>query len=292
MPVHSLGYLHLDVVDLDEWRQFAGGFLGMREVAATEPETACFRIDDFHHRLAVTRAPAPRLRAAGFQVTDSRELDGLSQRLELAGVTVHDGSKEERAQRKVTGLVRFDDPAGNPIELFYGPELDHSEVLTPGVSGFVTGDQGMGHIILNVPDAETCLKFYRDILGFEERNTSQGRSGKLYFLGCNPRQHSLGLAPASSAGLLHFMVEAASLDDVGRALDRARHYDVAMMQSLGRHTNDHMVSFYVWSPENIAVEFGYDGDRVVSGQPTYEITEGALWGHHFTPSPHGPVSRS
>jgi 3,4-dihydroxy-9,10-secoandrosta-1,3,5(10)-triene-9,17-dione 4,5-dioxygenase len=292
MPVHSLGYLHLDVVDLDEWRQFAGGFLGLQETAAADPETACFRLDGFHHRLAVTRAPAPRLRAAGFQVTDSRDLDLTARQLELAGITVHDASKDELARRKVTGLVRFDDPAGNPIELFYGPELDHSEVLTPGVSAFVTGDQGMGHIILNAPDVEACLRIYRDVLGFEERNTSPGRSGKLYFLGCNPRQHTLGLAPAPSPGLLHLMVEAATLDDVGRALDRARRHDIAMMQSLGRHTNDHMVSFYVWSPENIAVEFGYDGDKVTTGQPTYQITEGALWGHHFTPAPDRHLSHS
>ena len=144
---------------------------------------------------------------------------------------------------------------------------------------------GMGHVILYVTDVEDSLRFYRDILGFEERNTSRGRNGTLYFLGCNPRQHTLGLAQASQPGLLHFMVEASTLDDVGHALDRARELGVPMMQSLGRHTNDHMVSFYVWSPERIAVEFGFDGDRVEAGQPTYEITQGAFWGHEFTPAP-------
>lgn len=83
------------------------------------------------------------------------------------------------------------------------------------------------------------------------------------------------------------MVEAATLDDVGRALDRTHELGVPMMQSLGRHTNDHMVSFYVWSPERHAIEFGFDGDRVREPAPTYEITEGALWGHRFTPPPAG-----
>lgn len=32
-----------------------------------------------------------------------------------------------------------------------------------------------------------------------------------------------------------------------------------------------------------AVEFGYDGIRVEPGLPSYEITEGAFWGHHVTP---------
>jgi len=286
MPVRSLGYIHLDVVDLEEWRTFAGRFLGMQEVTGPEPDALYFRVDDFAYRLAVHRANQPRLRAVGFQVTDAQDLDALTEAVKQAGILdIRVATADECALRKVTGLTAFNDPSGNPIELFYGPRIDHSEVLTPGVSAFVTGDAGMGHVILRVTEAEESLHLYRDVLGFDERNTSLGRNGTLYFLGCNPRQHTLGLAPAAEAGLLHFMIEAATLDDVGRALDRAREYEIAMMQSLGRHTNDHMVSFYVWSPENIAVELGYDGDRVESGQPTYEITQGALWGHHVTPAP-------
>ncbi len=33
----------------------------------------------------------------------------------------------------MTGFVRFDDPGGNPVELFYGPVLDHVPVQTPTV---------------------------------------------------------------------------------------------------------------------------------------------------------------
>ena len=38
------------------------------------------------------------------------------------------------------------------------------------------------------------------------------------FLGCNPRHHSLALAPfPAPAGIVHLMIEVATLDDVGRA---------------------------------------------------------------------------
>jgi hypothetical protein len=50
-----------------------------------------------------------------------------------------------------------------------------------------------------------------------------------------------------------------------------------MMNTLGKHTNDHMVSFYVYSPERYAVEFGCNGLRVDAEEPTYEITQGAFW---------------
>ena len=289
MPIHSLGYLRIAITDVERWRTFAASFLGMQEVSGPTEGALHFRIDDFQHRLVLIPAESPGLIAAGFQVSHARDLDAMVERIERAGIAVARGGKEDCEARRVTGFAAFADPAGNPIELFHGPKFDHSEVWTPGVSGFVTGDLGMGHIILNVTDIEAAYGFYVDLLGFTERNTTETPSGMLYFLGCNARQHTLGLAPAAAPGLLHFMVEGRTLDDVGRALDRAYSHDVAMMQSLGRHTNDHMVSFYVWSPDLHAVEFGYDGDRVAPDVPSYEITEGAFWGHRFTPPP-GPTS--
>jgi len=288
VPIHSLGYLRIAVTDVDRWRTFVHDFLGLQEVAGPDGSgdgTLLYRMDEHHHRLALIPADAPGLGAAGFQVSNARDLAAVSRRLEAAGVTVRQGDKEECAARRVAGFASFSDPAGNPIELFHGPRYNHSEVLTPGVSRFVTGDQGMGHIILNVTDIEAAYDFYTDLLGFEERNTTETPAGTLFFLGCNARQHTLGLAPSAGPGLLHFMVEGSTLDDVGRALDRAYRLDVPMMQSLGRHTNDHMVSFYVWSPDLNAVEFGYDGDLVELGRPSYDITEGAYWGHRFTPPP-------
>ncbi len=116
------------------------------------------------------------------------------------------------------------------------------------MSGFVTGDQGMGHVILNVVDTEKAYEFYVDVLGFAERNSLELPGGTSYFLGCNARQHTLGLNPAQGPALLHLMVETADIDDVGKALDRVDGLGIPMMQSLGKHTNDRMLSFYVYSP--------------------------------------------
>ncbi len=155
-------------------------------------------------------------------------------------------------------------------------------VHTPLVSSFVTGDMGLGHVIVSAEDAEATLDFYIDVLGFVERNTM----GRTWFLGCNPRHHTFGIARRRGPGaLLHLMVETATLDDVGLALDRAAELGIPMMNTLGKHTNDQMVSFYVYSPERYAIECGWNGLRVTDEHPTYEITQGAFWGHKFTPPP-------
>jgi len=105
-------------------------------------------------------------------------------------------------------------------------------------------------------------------------------------MGCNPRHHTLGITTQPGPGrLLHLMLEVVTLDDVGLALDRAHRMEIPMMHTLGKHTNDRMVSFYVYSPEDYAIEVGYDGLRVETPHPTYEITAGAFWGHRFSRPP-------
>lgn len=287
MGISSLGYLRLESNDIDKWKFFGADFLGLMPVGGGDAESLYFRLDDYPARIVVSPGAESRATALGFEVLNERELTRLVADVEKTGIKVAAGTQAEAAERRVTGLARFNDPGDNPIELFYGPVLDHVPVRTPLVSRFVTGDMGFGHAIVSAEDARAAFEFYVNVLGFVERNTMRTPDGgTTWFLGCNPRHHTFGVTPIPGPGrLVHFMVEAATLDDVGLALDRAAKYDIPMMHSLGKHTNDHMVSFYVWSPENYAVEFGCNGLKVPTPVPVYEITEGAFWGHHFTPPP-------
>lgn len=296
MPIHSLGYLRLSSTDLDAWKTFAGDFLGLMPVATGPAATATaatdtddslrYRMDHYPPRLVVSPGAENRATAIGFEVLNERDLVRLVAAVENAGLKVSEGTEAECADRRVTGFARFDDPGGNPIELFYGPVLDHVPVQLPMVSSFVTGDMGMGHVIVTGEDGRALLDFYTGVLGFYERNTMGRAPRKVWFMSSNDRHHTLGVTSAPGRGrLIHLMLEAAELDDVGRALDRADRLGVPLMNSLGKHTNDEMVSFYVYSPENYAIEFGFGGLRVKGEQPTYEITAGAHWGHKFFPPP-------
>ncbi|MXQ75706.1 2,3-dihydroxybiphenyl 1,2-dioxygenase [Rhodococcus rhodochrous] len=287
MPVLSLGYLRLNVESAERWNTFVRDFIGMMPVDGPLPDSLHYRMDHYPPRLVVTESATPGLEAVGFEVLNRSDLKDLVSRVEAAGIETRAGTPEECALRQVTGFATFDDPSGNRVELFYGPVLSHRRVELPHVSGFVTGDQGMGHVILNCVDTEAAYEFYVDVLGFAERNSLALPGGTSYFLGCNVRQHTLGLNPAAGPALLHFMVETVDLDDVGKALDRAHDLGVPMMQSLGKHTNDRMLSFYTYSPEGHATEIGWGGERIEDAAPTYRITEGAVWGHRYTPPPAG-----
>jgi len=283
MTILSLGYLHLKTPNLDQWTPFATDVLGFMPAGGPDSAAQYYRWDDYPYRLVLSAADEPSVAAIGYEVGDDRDLASVVGDLEAAGVVVTHGTPPEAAARLVSGFVSFEDPAGAPIEIFYGPILDHEPVVTPLVSGFVTGEMGFGHVVTSVDDLDEAVDFYRDVLGFHARNTWYLGEMSMAFLGCNPRHHTQAFGSGfPGAGLLrHFMVEAASIDDVGRAQDRCVDNGVPVVMSLGRHTNDHMISFYCQTPDDFMVEFGWGGIQIddVSTTGTYQITKPSFWGH-------------
>ena len=82
--------------------------------------------------------------------------------------------------------------------------------------------------------------------------------------------------------LNHFMLQVQSVDDVGSTYDLFQQTDVPITRSLGRHTNDLMVSFYMRSPSGFEVEYGW-GARVVD-DATWQVqmhTMESIWGHRY-----------
>ena len=281
--IHSLGTLRWETPNVDAWRAFGSDVLGMMATSGPEPDAVYLRVDDRPYRFVVAPGDAPRL-VVGFEVIDDVALDAAARALDDAGVKQSAGSDDEARARLVNGFLRFEDPAGIAVELFHGPVLDHEPMRSPHGATFVTGAAGMGHVVLGVDDPAAEASFYRDTLGFRRRITMRLDFGAgpstMHFLGCNPRHHTVGIIGMPMPGnLVHFMVEATTIDDVGLALDRVHDAGVPVAMSLGRHTNDQMISFYCVSPDGPMVEFGWGGLQVTEPETTYEITKPSYWGH-------------
>lgn len=292
MDIRSLGYIGLDVADLEAWRHYAG-VLGAMVTGDTGGDTTDsglrIRIDDRPFRILARSAETGEgLAFAGWELADAAALEQAVTELEEAGCAVRAASEQERSERGVRGLVRTSDPSGFTLELFHGTVQDHRLFVSPaGVSGFVTGPLGMGHIVLGTPRPAEALRFYTEVMGFRVSDYWRPGDDDVVFLHCNPRHHSLALVAAARPELYHFMLEVETLDDVGRTLERHRGTGRPISMGLGRHTNDRMVSFYSRTPSGFDVELGCGGllidDRswVVS-----EITAPSSWGHH--PPGEGP----
>lgn len=293
-PIRSLGYLRFEARDVPAWRVFGVKVLGMVEGAGGNAEALYLRMDDFPARLVIEPGEHDRIQAIGWETADAAGLQEVRYRLDVAGVPYKEGTADELADRRVQELITFADPSGTTLEVFHGTALEHRRVVSPYGHRFVTGEQGLGHIALSAADDDSSLHFYRDVLGLRLRDSMRlppqvaGRSPDgspawLRFLGCNPRHHSLALAPVPTpSGVIHLMVQVETADDVGLCIDRAMRKKVPLAATLGRHVNDRMLSFYLKTPSGFDVEFGCDGLQVVDEAWTVrESTAVSLWGHDF-----------
>jgi 3,4-dihydroxy-9,10-secoandrosta-1,3,5(10)-triene-9,17-dione 4,5-dioxygenase len=291
--ISSLGYLRIESADPAAWREFGTKVLGLTEGRGPDPDAVYLRMDDFPARLIIVPGDAERLLATGWEVAGDQDLAEVERALAAAGAPVRTASEAELADRRVGRLLHAEDPSGNALEIFSGAALDSRPAVSQYGTAFVTGSQGLGHVVLPAAGDEETLAFYTGLLGFRLRDSMRlpgeffGRPGTqvwMRFLGCCPRHHSLALAPMEpAAGIVHLMIEVATLDDVGRALDRCVRRKAPVSSTLGRHANDLMVSFYVQTPGGFDIEYGTDG-RVVDDATwvSRESTAVSLWGHVFS----------
>lgn len=288
VSVTQLGYLGIGVHDVDAWERFATRILGFQVSARDGDGTLFLRMDEYHHRFVVQPHGDDDVTVIGWEVADECGLRAIAAQVEATGVRVTAADTEAAAARRVTDLIRFEDPNGVATEVFTGPLVNYDTPFASprAISGFVTGVQGLGHVNMVVDDLDESVRFYRDALGMRVSDYVHlpGRSGtsrKLAFFHCNPRHHSMAfMALKRPRRLLHFMVQTRSINDVGTTYDLCQDQGIPIVRGLGRHTNDHMVSFYMQTPSGFETEYGW-GAREVD-DATWQVqqhTSGSIWGH-------------
>jgi len=297
MAIHSLGYVLATSTDCSAWAHFATRVLGCQDATSMRvdgDDCHYFKIDERPYRLIVEPGATDGYGLSGWECAGAGSYGETLARLRDAGVTVEEITGDVLARRRVQALARFADPAGNTHEVYWGMVSDFSRFTSPvGVSGFVTGELGMGHTVLPAPNFDQTAAFFTDILGFGVSDLMKIRftddpaepEKRLWFMHCNGRHHSLALfeMPIPS-GCVHIMLETNSVDEVGYAMDRREAQGVPLAATLGRHANDHMISFYMRTPSGFDIEYGAEG-RVVddwSRFTAFQSTVASLWGHDFS----------
>jgi 3,4-dihydroxy-9,10-secoandrosta-1,3,5(10)-triene-9,17-dione 4,5-dioxygenase len=284
MNIHSLGYVRLESTTVEAWRTFAQEVLGA-VVDDGHGGSLRLRMDERPVRIAVVPGSLDRLAAAGLEVRDGRTLDEAVSVLDAAGVVVKEGSDDEADERQVERFVSFHDPSGNPLELFFSQKVDGLPFNLPYGGEFVTGSLGAGHVVLPSLDIDASFDFYTRLLGLRHRDSMAIRIPghdvlRLRFLGCNERHHTIALTEAPAPqGMRHMMIEVDSIKTFGRAYARAREAG-ALKTEIGQHSNDEVLSFYLFCPGGYELEYGVHGRRVDdSTWTTRELTNLSYWGY-------------
>lgn len=285
--IRNLSYVGFTSPAAEEWRSFGTEIIGA-QLAPDGPDGAIrLRVDASPWRVAIHPGPANDLAYLGWDGGDT--LAAATARLSGAGLDVH--RDVVIGDRPTDEAAWFVDPFGFRHELAAG--LADTEPFTPGrpISGFVTGEQGLGHVVLIVPDLDAAVAFYAEVLGFRVSDAIESFLS-LRFLHCPgraSRHHTLALASVPGmVGVHHLMLEVGDADDVGRAYDLVRQRGLPLAMDLGRHTNDRMTSFYVRTPSGFEIEYGTGG--VLVDDDTWEVgayDAMSIWGHQAPAS--GPL---
>jgi 2,3-dihydroxybiphenyl 1,2-dioxygenase len=273
----QLGFLEFEVSKLPEWTEFMTDVLGTVAVGNDR-----FRMDGHSWRFQLLEGPADDLATVGWEF-GNEELDAVLARLDGAG---HPYSEEDARARDAQRRYCLNDPAGVPLELVGGMALSQppfESALVP--SGFVADEEGLGHVVVTAPDRAASRRFYEEMLGFALSDqivcNYHGFDVDLSFYHANTRHHSLAFGGPQLKRLHHFMVQAQDVDEVGLCYDRTIKSGAQIMQTLGRHSNDRMLSFYAATPSRFQFEFGWGARRVdkESWEPTV-YDHMSEWGHH------------
>jgi 2,3-dihydroxybiphenyl 1,2-dioxygenase len=290
--ITELGYLGFEVSNLGQWDKFATDVLGMATSQGSNAASRWLRMDEQRNRIILTEGPADDHAFAGWRVANAAAVEAFGRSLTSKGIAWTWGNNDELALRAVQHMLHFTDPTGTRHEVFSGPLLAADRFGSSKVaSGFVTGDGGMGHVVYQSSDYPKTVAFAQDVLGFAMSDTITAQAGPLpemrievSFMHTNERHHSFAVAPQppipGQKRLHHFMVEACSVEEVGFARDRCLAMGLPVVQDIGQHPNDRMISFYGVTPSGFLVEFGWGGVKVDQNNwqvATYD--KFSEWGH-------------
>jgi len=283
--VKQLGYLVFEVSDLAAWEDFGTKVLGLQVVDARGEARFSLRMDGYQQRFFIEQGPADDLAAIGWEVEGPAELEAFARRLERAGHEVTNGTADQAARRNVAALIRVSDPAGNPNEIFYGPKKMGEPFVSDVVrSGFVADDQGFGHVVVAAKDQDEHEAFYAAMFGLKVSDYIRceyfGYKIDVTFMHANARHHSLAFGGGQHKRIHHFMVQTKSMDDVGACYDRFLVSGGMLHQTLGRHPNDKMISFYGYTPSGFHFEFGTGAIEIDDAWEATTHGKVSEWGHH------------
>ncbi len=288
MGVSRLAYVGLNATDLAAWNRYATEVLGLEIGTDSGDRLLYLRADERHHRLSIHAADNDDIAYVGWELADREALDAAASAVEGHGIKVQPGKANELADRRVLELAHFDCPyTGVRMELTIGSETQFNPRFRPtrDLSGFLTGDLGMGHFVLYTMRVEEAVNFYVRVLGFRLSDWVVSPDGHRLaaFLHCNPRHHSMALIayPKAPRKIQHVFFETNSLDDIGTTYDVCLERKITAT-SIGRHPNDRSVSFYFRNPSRWFIEYGWQLRTVDPNNWTaesYVLRPGIGWGH-------------
>lgn len=275
-PCYDIAHLaHVEMLTptLDESLAFFVHVVGLTETERTGKSVYLRGWDDYeHHTLKLTAADKPGIGHYAFRTTSQPALERRIAALDAHGVEYH----WTEGDRGHGPTVRFQDPDGHDVELYYEtewyrPPTDKKPALKNQAQAFPgrgANARRLDHLNLLAKDIPTIRRFMQDVLGarLTEQIVFDDGSEKAVWFSVNNKSYDLAIAEDHSGakGRLHHVTYAVdSREDVLKAADICLDNGVQIETGPHKHAIQQTFFLYVFEPGGNRFEFCNAGARLI-----------------------------
>lgn len=263
MRYSKLGYVALNVTDVQRSRHFYESMVGLQYAGESAGGDVFLRCSNNHHDIILCPAAQPGLKRIAFEMESSEALEALIEHLaslKIRTVEVPEAERKALSQRRT---FRISEPtSGATIEFYDYMHQFGSEPYVPTVAKI----QRLGHVVIKTPELEKGHAFFKNILGFR---VSDIIDDAIYFMRChpNPYHHTFAVGKGKAPGLHHVNFMVTEVDDIGKAIARFQKNQITVVNGPGRHPPSGSMFFYFLDPDGMTVEYSFGMEEFPEEKP-------------------------
>ena len=247
-----LGYVALNITDRARSDRYYQDMLGLQPAGEALDGEHLYRCSAHHHDIILHEAPVAGLRRVGWEMQSLDDLARLRQHFARLGIAVHPMAADYCAALGLDQAFQISEPNTGATFEYFGRMADASTPYMPTVTRIVR----VGHVVLGTKTYDETARFFTDALNYR---ISDQIDGTVTFMRCfpNPLHHSLGLSKSDANRLHHVNFMVTDIDDIGKALYRARSLEVPVVFGPGRHPPSESIFLYFLDPDGMTLEYSF-----------------------------------
>jgi 2,3-dihydroxy-p-cumate/2,3-dihydroxybenzoate 3,4-dioxygenase len=247
-----LAYVALNVTDHARSHRFYQDMIGLQPAGTVADGEHLYRCSEHHHDLILHEAATPGLRRVAWEMESPEDLAKLRCHLARLGIAVHIMDADYCAALGLDEAFQIVEPNTGATFEYCARMVDADSAYAPTVTRIVR----LGHVVLGAKHYEDTEQFFTDSLNYR---ISDRIDGAVTFMRCfpNPLHHSFGLSKSDSNRLHHVNFMVSDIDDIGKALYRARKFEVPVVFGPGRHPPSESIFLYFLDPDGTTLEYSF-----------------------------------
>lgn len=248
-----LGYLALNVSDIEKSTAFATDVFGMDQSGEGADGARFFRVGPAHHDIMLIPSDKPGFVRSSWELESEEDLDRALAHYQRIGLSPQLVPQDEAAMLGLERAFRIVEPQLNTVWEYYS-RMSHTTVPRTNA---LTNFEGGKHYGLVIPDCKAMTDYMIENMGFLVSDYLEGWRASLLRAWPNTNHHSFAPlqfpSPKPTFHHLAFMVK--EIDDIGKLFNRVKRYDVQVQFGIGRHPTSGSIHLYIYDPDYFVWEY-------------------------------------